>query len=123
MRNCALCFVAMDNPSKLLTIKIIHTLIWVFFNIVIIYLGYAVFTNQISIWVWMGIGSFLLEGIVLLIFKNNCPLTILARQYSNSTKDNFDIYIPNWLARHNKLIYSSLLILIIITLLYQLSFG
>lgn len=44
----------------------------------------------------------IMEGITLLIFKFFCPLTILAQKYSNSTKDNFDIYLPNWLARHNK---------------------
>jgi hypothetical protein len=28
------------------------------------------------------------------------------RKYSDSPKDNFDIYLPNWLARYSKLIYS-----------------
>jgi hypothetical protein len=109
------------NPSgKLITIKILHTIIWLFFNGVIFYLLYAVITNRIDHWVWLGLGCFLVEGIVLLIFKNSCPLTVWARKFSSSPRDNFDIYIPNWLARHNKTIYTSLLGIVILLLLYQI---
>lgn len=110
----------MNVGARLISIKILHTLIWVFFNVVIFYLLYAVITNQIDHWVWIELGCFVTEGIVLLIFKNYCPLTLWARKYSNSTRDNFDIYIPNWLARYNKLIYTSLLGVVILILIYQL---
>lgn len=111
----------MDGHGKLIGIKVLHTTIWVFFNVVIFYLLYAVITNQIDHWVWIGLSCFLLEGLVLLIFKNYCPLTLWARLYSTSTRDNFDIYIPNWLARYNKPIYSSLLVIVILILIYQLA--
>ncbi|MEZ4690564.1 MAG: hypothetical protein R3A12_10420 [Ignavibacteria bacterium] len=68
----------------------------------------------------IGLSLFLLEGIILIIFKNYCPLTLIARKYSDSDKDNFDIYIPEWLARYNKQIYSGLLIVIIIILIFRL---
>lgn len=110
----------MNPNTKLIGIKVLHTVIWIFFNVVIFYLLYAVVTDQIDYWVWIGLGCFLAEGIVLLIFKNYCPLTVWAHKYSNSTRDNFDIYIPNWLARHNKLIYTSLLGVVILILIYQL---
>lgn len=92
----------MNVSARLISIKVLHTVIWIFFNVVIFYLLYAVITNQIDHWVWIGLGSFLAEGIVLLIFKNYCPLTLWARKYSSSTRDNFDIYIPNWLARYKQ---------------------
>jgi len=98
-------------------------MIWVFYNVVIFYLLYAVLTNKINKWVWISIGLVLLEAIVLLVFKMKCPLTVVARKYSDSTKDNFDIYIPNWLARNNKLIYTSLFIIAVLVLVYQLSFN
>jgi len=88
--------------KQLLIIKSIHTLIWLFFNVVIFYLLYAVLINKIDVWVWICIGLVLLEGIVLLLFNMFCPLTLLARKYSNSSKDNFDIFLPNWLAKYNK---------------------
>ncbi|MES1223635.1 MAG: hypothetical protein ABUT20_49525, partial [Bacteroidota bacterium] len=77
-------------PFRLVLIKIVHTIVWVFFNVVIFYLFFAVVTNKIDKWVWIGLGLFVLEGIVLLVFKNFCPLTIIARRYSDSSKNNFD---------------------------------
>jgi hypothetical protein len=113
----------MNENSKLITIKVLHTAIWLFFNAVMIYLFYSVFTNRIDKWVWIGLGSFFVEGTVLLLFKKVCPLTILARRYSGSPNDNFDIYLPNWLAKNTKLIYTTLLFIVIILLIMRLSFG
>ena len=110
----------MNNQSKLIIIKIIHTLVWLFFNVVLFYMAYAVIINKIDKFIWIGMGLIVLEGIVLLIFNKVCPLTIIARKYSDSTKDNFDIYLPNWLAKWNKLIYTALFILIICGLLYRI---
>jgi hypothetical protein len=105
---------------KLTSIKIIHTIIWVFFNVVLFYLLYAVIIDKIDKWVWMGVGMILVEGVVLLIFGMKCPLTVIARKYSDSSKDNFDIYLPNWLAKYNKLIYTSIFIFIIFLLMYRI---
>ena len=107
--------------NKLVLIKLLHTLIWIFFNLVIAYLLYAVVIDKIDKWVWLGLGSFAVEGIVLLSFRFICPLTILARKYTDSPKDNFDIYLPVWLAKYTKTIYSAILGIVIIILLYQLS--
>jgi len=110
----------MQSETKLIVIKTVHTLIWIFFNAVIFYMLYAVLVNKLDIWLWIGYGLFFLEGITLLLFKFFCPLTVMARKYSNSTKDNFDIYLPNWLAKYTKLIYTSILGIIILITIYQL---
>ena len=109
----------MKNETKLVLVKTLHTVVWLFFNVVLFYMAYAVIANKINKWIWIGIGLIVLEGIVLLIFNKMCPLTIVARKYSDSTKDNFDIYLPNWLAKWNKLIYTTLFILIICGLIYS----
>ena len=100
----------MMKENKLLMVKIIHTIIWLFFNVVIFYVLYAVIINKIDKWVWICVGLVFLEGLVLIIFKMFCPLTLIARNYSNSQKDNFDIFLPNWLAKHNKLFFTSIYI-------------
>lgn len=110
----------MKSEAKLKTIKIIHTLIWIFFNVVIFYMLYAVLTDRLDQRLWIGYGLFLLEGLVLLLFRNSCPLTVMAREYSASSAANFDIYLPEWLARYNKLIYTSLLVFIMLITIYQL---
>ena len=83
-------------------------------------MAFTVIANKMDKFVWIGIALILLEGGVLLIFKKMCPITIIARKYSDSTKDNFDIYLPNWLAKWNKLIYTTLFVLIICGLIYRL---
>ena len=110
----------MTQHSSLVFIKLLHTAIWIFFNIVIFYLLYAVIVNKIDIWVWVCIGFIVLEGLILLVFKSICPVTLWARKYSDSTKDNFDIYLPNWLARYNKLIYTTIVVIALIILAIRL---
>ena len=111
---------SLEEERKLARIKIAHTLIWVFFNFVIFYMLYAVINNKLDVWLWLGYGLIFLEGVVLLIFNKMCPLTIMARKYSSSQKYNFDIYLPEWLARYNKQIYSIIVIIIIMLTAYQL---
>ncbi|NJN42452.1 MAG: hypothetical protein HC811_09755 [Flammeovirgaceae bacterium] len=110
----------MTDRSKLVTIKIIHTAIWIFFNIVIFYMLYAVTLGEINIWLWIGFGLIGIEAIVLLIFKFFCPLTLIARKYSESQNDNFDIYLPNWLARYTKVIYTLLVFVILCLAIYRI---
>ncbi len=107
--------------TKLNSIKVIHTIIWIFFNVVIFYLFYAVITNRIDVIVWVCISFVILEGIVLLFFKGVCPLTIVARKYSDSHKDNFDIFLPNWLAKYNKMVYTIIFITTICILIYKIA--
>jgi NhaP-type Na+/H+ or K+/H+ antiporter len=108
------------SVSALTLIKTIHTAIWLFFNVVIFYLLYAVITDRIDRWVWICIGLILLEGIVLLIFKNVCPVTKVAQRYSDSDKANFDIFLPEWLARHNKTIYTGIVAVALLILAWRL---
>jgi hypothetical protein len=100
----------MEKSGKLLAIKFLHTLIWLFFVMVIFYILFSGISNKINSLTWIAIGLVILEGIVLLIFKMFCPLTIWARKYSDSTKDNFDIFLPNWLAHYNKIIFTTIYI-------------
>ena len=106
--------------SQLTLIKIIHTIVWIFFNVVLFYMAYAVILNKIDKLVWIGVALIVLEGVVLLIFSKMCPLTIIARKYSGSTKNNFDIYLPDWLAKYNKLIYTTFFIIIVAGIFYRI---
>jgi hypothetical protein len=60
-----------------------------------------------------------IHTLIGLFFNKRCPLTIIARTYFDSAKDNFDIYLPNWLAKWNKLICTTLFILIKGGLIYR----
>jgi hypothetical protein len=107
----------MHHQTKLLWIKLIHTIIWLFFVVVIFYVVYSGITGNITTFTWIGIGLVIGEGLVLLLFKLFCPLTLIARKYSDSQMDNFDIFLPNWLARHNKLIFTSIFLVGVVLVL------
>jgi len=112
----------MKRTHKLLAIKLIHTLIWAFFVVVIFYVLYSGIYDNITTYTWIGIGLVLVEGLVLLVFKMFCPLTLLAQKYSDSEKDNFDIFLPNWLAKHNKLIFTTIFVLALLLVLIRAFF-
>jgi hypothetical protein len=108
------------NPSnKLTAVKILHTLIWLFFVAAIFYILYSGISNKITITTWIAIGLIVGEGAVLVLFKMFCPLTLIARKYSDSEKDNFDIFLPNWLARHNKIIFTTIYLVGVIIVLIR----
>ena len=110
----------LNNSSKLTAVKILHTLIWVFFNVVIFYMLFAAVKDRLDGWLWLCFGLVILEGLTLLLFKFYCPLTLIARRYTDAAGDNFDIYLPNWLARNTKLIYTTLVVIAFVLTVYRL---
>lgn len=109
-----------NNSKDLFWIKTLHTGIWLFFNMVIFYLLYAVITDKIDKWVWICLGLIVMEGLILLFFKTVCPVTLIARKYSDSQAHNFDIFLPEWLAKHNKTIYTTIVGFDVLVLIYRL---
>jgi len=109
-----------DNSHKqLILIKLIHTGIWLVLTPIVLYVLWSGITGNITIYSWLAVLTIVAEGLVLLMFKGSCPLTVVAKRYSNSTKDNFDIFLPNWLAKYNKTIFTSLYIVGLLLMLYR----
>ena len=96
----------LDNSKKLILIKLIHTAIWCIFVIAILYIVYAGVFDKVNRAVWYCIGLVLLEGIVLLLCKWRCPLTLLGYKYTKNHAVGFDIFLPIWLAKNNTTIFS-----------------
>lgn len=93
------------------TIKTVHTIIWAIMVAAIIYTLYAGITNTFNVWLYVSIGLVLFETITLAINRWSCPLTPIAKKYTKDRKDNFDIYLPEWIARHNKTIFTILFLI------------
>lgn len=108
-----------DNDQRLFLVKLVHTIIWVFFVCVIGYVVYAGVFNRIDGTVWIAIGLVILEGVVLLINSGKCPLTNIGARYTEARNDAFDIFLPNWLAKHNKLIFTSIFAAGVVLVLYR----
>lgn len=107
------------NDQKLFFVKLVHTIIWVFFVCVIGYVVYAGIYNQIGTTVWIAIGLVILEGIVILMNDGKCPLTDIGGRYTTDRNDAFDIFLPNWLAKYNKLIFTSIFAVGVVLVLYR----
>ncbi len=107
--------------QPLFAIKLIHTIIWVVLAGATVYIFYSGVFNRITAYTWIAIAMIVGEGLVLLMFKWACPLTVIARKYSDSDKDNFDIFLPNWLARHNKTIFTTIFVAGVILILLRKS--
>ncbi len=96
--------------SPLTLIKLLHTAIWAFFAGCIVALPIAGLMHRFD-WAVALTALVVVECIVLLVNRWRCPLTDLAARFTTSRTDNFDIYLPVWVARHNKTIFSTLFVL------------
>ena len=109
----------LDDTTRLNLIKLAHTLIWLFFVSVIGYLVYAGISGNVSWLAWCAMGLIIFEGIVLLLNNGKCPLTPMAARYTTAREENFDIFLPRWLAKHNKSIFSTIAAIGGILVLYR----
>jgi hypothetical protein len=93
--------------AALRAVKILHTIAWAFFAGCIL---------AIPVYAWRGefgaalvlIAIVSVEVLIILANHWRCPLTDVAARYTDERQDNFDIYLPLWLARYNKQIFGSL---------------
>jgi Na+/citrate or Na+/malate symporter len=109
----------MRTATKLTLVKTVHTLIWLFFVCVIGSIVTAGITGRITGLTWVAMMLIVLEGIVLSFNRGTCPLTPLAARYTSERGDNFDIYLPRWLARHNKRIFTPVAVAGIFLVVYR----
>ncbi len=93
----------------LVTIKIIHTIIWAFMASCIVALPALALTRRFR---WAAVLSAIVlnEIIVLGLNGGRCPLTDWAARYTAERTSNFDIYLPLWLAHYNKAIFGTLFV-------------
>jgi len=96
-----------ERVSALVCIKLLHTAIWFFFAGCIVAIPFAGARRQFR-WAAVLSGLVLVECAVLALNRGRCPLTDLAGRYTQERTDNFDIYLPLWLARNNKVIFGML---------------
>lgn len=90
-----------------MTVKLFHTAIWAVIATCVVaipFLGWA----EMYVYVSLLTGIVVLEILVLAINGWRCPLTKIAERYTDDRSENFDIYLPLWIARHNKLIFGTL---------------
>ena len=100
----------MLNPAlSLRTVKAIHTIAWACFAGCILALPVVAWRGNFAVAAVL-IGIVLIEVLILMANGMRCPLTAVAARFTEDRRDNFDIYLPLWLARHNKVIFGWLFV-------------
>ena len=105
--------------KKVFILKILHTFIWIIFVFMIGYILYTGIFNRIDRFTYVFIIGILVEGIVLLIFKWKCPMTLIVSQYTDNQEIGFDIFLPKIVAKYNKIIFSILYIIGIVIVIFR----
>ncbi len=98
---------AVAPPAALVTIKVAHTIVWVFFVGCILAIPAASWMGEHSVAGWL-VAVVFLEVAVLAANGWRCPLTALAARHTEDRRHNFDIYLPEWMARNNQRVFGML---------------
>jgi len=106
------------GASALRTVKLAHTIIWAFFAGCILVIPYFAWRHHFGI-AFLLIAIVMIEVAVLFANRMRCPLTDIAARHTEDRRDNFDIYLPLWLARYNKLIFGTLFGAAVVYTLFQ----
>jgi hypothetical protein len=93
--------------AALRTVKLVHTIAWAVFAGCILAIPLVAWRGEFQTAVLL-IAIVSAECLVLAANRMRCPLTDVAARYTNDRQDNFDIYLPLWLARYNKQIFGPL---------------
>ena len=100
----------MESVGKLRIVRSLHTLVWAVFAGSILAIPYFTYSGRLRI-AWALIVFVLIEVAVLVANRMRCPLTDVAGRYTKERWDNFDIYLPLWIARYNKQIFGVLYVI------------
>ena len=90
-------------------VKVVHTVVWAIFAGCIVALPVAAYLGNFQLAALL-IGIVFIEIVVLFANHFRCPLTDVAARYTSDRRANFDIYLPEWMARHNKEIFGGLFV-------------
>lgn len=89
--------------------KALHTVAWAFFAGCIVAIPACAARGDFR-WAGALIAVVSVEVAVLALNRWRCPLTTVAARFTANRRDNFDIYLPAWLARYNKHIFGPLFV-------------
>jgi hypothetical protein len=93
--------------DALRAIRLLHTVVWAIFAGAIVAIPVCTWRRELA-WAWGLIAFVLLEVMVLVLNGMRCPLTDVAARHTDDRRANFDIYLPRWLAQHNRTIFGTL---------------
>ena len=106
-----------SRSARLALVKSVHTIVWAFFVACIGAIWVFALRGEI-VGAGIAIAIVLIEVAALACNGWRCPLSPIAARYTDDRRDNFDIYLPGWLAGRTMPIFGTLYVAgILLTLL------
>jgi hypothetical protein len=96
-----------SRTARLVAIRTLHTVVWAFFAACIAAIPVFAGLGRLQVATALIAISFV-EVLVIALNGGRCPLTAVAARYTSDRRDNFGIYLPEWLARNNKRIFGTI---------------
>jgi hypothetical protein len=94
----------MTQSAFLNAIKVAHTVVWAVLAGCTLAIPLAAWRGEHLAAMWLAV---IVSGEIAVLGLNRwrCPLTSVAARYTVDRRANFDIYLPEWLAKNNKIIF------------------
>jgi hypothetical protein len=98
-----------NDAAALRAVKLLHTVVWaVLAACVVAIIPVALLGDRRLAAALCAVVT--VEVLVLAFNRFHCPLTAVAARYTTERQDNFDIYLPLWLAKHNQHVFGALFV-------------
>jgi len=97
----------MHARDALVVVRVVHTVVWAFLASCILLIPVLAVAERLRFALVLT-AIVVCEVAVLAVNRMRCPLTDVAAMYTDERGDNFDIYLPRWLARNNKRVFGTL---------------
>ncbi|MDR3740043.1 MAG: glycosyltransferase family 2 protein [Terracidiphilus sp.] len=96
--------------QKLVMLKLAHTAVWAIFALAILAIPILGALGHFRAALWLA-AIVLCECLTLSLNRWRCPISNVADRLTEDRSPNYDIYLPEWLARWNKEIFGTLFVL------------
>ena len=96
-----------DASRQLFRVKLLHTAVWALFAGCIVAIPVFAWLEEIR--TALILAAVVFVEVVILAFNDwRCPLTPIAARFTEDRRSNFDIFLPELIARYNKEIFGTL---------------
>lgn len=102
--------------NRVFVIKFVHSVLFLFMVLCLFYVLYCAVTGTYNMALAIALATIIIEGVVLMFYGWECPLTGMAERYGAEKGSVTDIFLPDWLAPYTFKIFGVLFAIGIIVL-------
>ena len=87
-------------PRSAQLLRAAHVVLGILFTLMLGWLLYEGISGRITVASWIAVGLFLVEGVILMVNRWNCPLTYLTETLGSEHGRVTDLFLPKFVADH-----------------------